>query len=150
MCMKKAFTIIIFIALIGIFYKTDCNAQEDGNNIEIAAKANLYHGFGKGHLLLGDTTTARTCRLVEIGGWSTLGVGIAGLAGSKIVYDFLVSSVGKVTTVDFYVFGGIAVTGLGTIIASRIISHNRMLKPTFGVCKIQSTPITTAGLSIQL
>lgn len=148
--MKKAFAIIIFVVLLGPFCKTCCMAQVLDNDIEIASKANFCQGFGKGYLLLGDTTSARTYRWVEIGGWSALGVGIVGLAATKVVYDFLVASVGKVTMVDFYVFGGIAVAGLGTIIASRIISHNRMLKPTFGVCKIQSTPITTAGLSIQL
>lgn len=148
--MKKAFAIILFVVLLGPFCKTCCMVQVLDNDIEIASKANFCQGFGKGYLLLGDTTSARTYRWVEIGGWSALGVGIVGLAATKVVYDFLVASVGKVTMVDFYVFGGIAVAGLGTIIASRIISHNRMLKPTFGVCKIQSTPITTAGLSIQL
>lgn len=116
----------------------------------LAAKANFCQGFGKGYLMLGDTDAARTFRWVEIGGWSAFGIGMVGLAGTKVVYDFLVASVGKVTTADFYVFGGMAIVGLSTVITSRIISRNRVLNPSFGVCSIQSNQILTVGLSIRL
>lgn len=144
-------SVITLAALFGAISLTHCQAQVGLDNIKMAAKANLYQGFGRGYMILGDTLAARTCRWVEIGGWGAFGVGVVGLAGTKFVYDFLVASVGKVTTVDFYVFGGMAAAGLATVIASRVVSRNQVLKPSFGTCRAPSGQlIITAGLTVDL
>lgn len=141
--MKSFALLLLGVALIGI-------ARAQTADLQKAAKANLYSGFGKGFLMMGDTTTARTFRCVEIGGWSGLGVGTVGLVGTKLVYDFLVASVGKVTTADFYVFGGIALAGLTTVVASRVLAYNRLLKPSVGLCALPGGGVPTIGITLQL
>lgn len=127
-----------------------CIGQAQTADIQTAAKANLCKGFGKGYLMSGDTTTAHNFRWVEIGGWSAFGTGMVGLVGTKLVYDFLVATVGKVTTADFYVFGGIALAGLTTVIASRVISYNRLLHPSMGMCTLPGRQVPTVGITMQL
>lgn len=139
---KIAITLLCF-ALLGV-------TQAQSVDPQAAAKASFCKGFGKGYLVLGDTATARTFRCVEIGGWSAFGVGVVGLIGTKLVYDFLVASVGKVTTADFYVFGGIALAGLSTVVASRIIARNRLLKLSVGMCALPEGEVPIFGMSLQL
>ena len=143
-------SVITLAALFGAICLTHCQAQVGLDNIEMAAEANLYQGFGRGYMILGDTLAARTCRWVEIGGWSTFGVGVAGLAGTKLVHDSLVATVGKVSTADYYVFGGMAVAGLAAVITSKIVSRKREVKPSFGVCSIPSDYVFTVGLTVDL
>ncbi len=141
--MKSFALLLLGVALI-------CIAQAQTDNLQKAAKVNLHRGFGEGFLIMGDTATARTFRCAEIGGWSGLGVGTVGLVGTKLVYDFLVASVGKVTTADFYIFGGIALAGLSTVVASRLIAYSRLLKPSVGVCTLPEGRVPTIGIAMQL
>jgi len=141
--MRRIALTLLCVALLGV-------AQSQTAEPQVAAKANLYKGFGKGYLMMGDTASARTSRYVEIGGWSAFGTGVAGLVGTKLVYDFLVASVGKVTTADFYVFGGIALAGLSTVVASRVIASNRLLKPSIGMSSMPERQVPTLGITMQL
>lgn len=125
-------------------------AQAQTTDLQKVAKDNLYKGFGKGYMMTGDTAAARTFRYVEIGGWSAVGVGAIGLVGTKLVYDFLVASVGKVTTAYFYLFGGIALAGLSMVVVSRVVAYNRLLKPSVGMCALPEGRVPTIGIAMQL
>jgi len=63
-----------------------------------AAQANLWKGFGKGYKMLGDTTRVHIYNRVETAGWIASGIGVVGLAGTKVAYDLLVATIGRVST----------------------------------------------------
>lgn len=99
-----------------------------------------------------DTINVKKFKAADIVGASLIGVGTVGLLGTKITYDILEATVGRVSTADFYIFGGLAVAGLGTILTSRIIARNSKVKPTIGTVSIpegQKT-VSTIGVKIDL
>ena len=140
---KKSLGVLALAA--AIFITGNVQAQIPDN--ETHAHESLDSGQG---LIQGDISTAHSCNWVEIGGWSTFGVGVAGLAGTKLVHDSLVATVGKVSTADYYVFGGMAVAGLAAVITAKIVTRKREVKPSFGVCSMPSDYVFTVGLTVDL
>ena len=140
---KKSLGVLALAA--AIFVTGNVQAQIPDN--ETHAHESLDSGKG---LMPGDISTAHSCKWVEIGGWSAFGVGVAGLAGTKLVHDSLVATVGKVSTADYYVFGGMAVVGLAAVITAKIVTRKREVKPSFGVCSMPSDYVFTVGLTVDL
>jgi len=140
---KKSLRVLALAA--AIFVTSNVQAQILDN--ETHAHESLDSGKS---LMPGDISTAHSSNWVEIVGWSTFGFGVAGLAGTKLVHDSLVATVGKVSTADYYVFGGMAVVGLATVITAKIVTRKRAVKPSIGVSSIPSDYAFTVGLTIDL
>jgi len=86
-----------------------------------AARDNLWPGFGTGSRRQSDMDAAKTFKMVDIAGVSLTGAGVIGLAATALQRGMRQSSVlGQRSAAPYFVFGGLALSGVATLTVSRI------------------------------
>lgn len=87
-----------------------------------AARDNLWPGFGTGSRRQADMASATAFRTADVLGFALTGVGAVGLAATAIQHNAGARLFSTASDAGYYVFGGVAVAGIATVVVSRVLA----------------------------
>ena len=90
-----------------------------------AARDNIWPGFGTGSRRQADMESATAFRTADALGVALAGVGLVGLTATAIQHNAGAKMFSTASNASYYVFGGVAVAGIATVVTSRVLAVRR-------------------------
>ena len=91
----------------------------------MAARDNLWPGFGTGSRRQSDMESARVFKTVDAFGTALIGVGSIGVVATAMQRCIGPSTFGYQSNTSYFIFGGVAAAGIATLVTSRVLAVRR-------------------------